>query len=168
MRCLALLLAWLLALPTATWAATATSTCTVGTGWATTPGNAAQGSNQTPDGALASTAVTGQPLLSITTCGLTSSVIPAGSTINGVQVRTVGCGSGTTGQRAINVNLLGVGTCTAKTGLSQGACGTMTDQTSGTTSDTWSCTALTLANVNATTFGASVQTNTSNSATNSI
>jgi hypothetical protein len=157
-RTLTLLLAlW----ATAAAAATATSTCTAATGWATTPTNALAG----PDAAFAQTAVTGQPQLQITSCAM---ALPAGSTVNGIQVRVVGCGAGTTGQKAIDVNLLGLGTCTAKLALAQSTCATTTDQTVGGVADLWSCSGVSQSAVNATTFGAGVSTNTSNSASNSI
>lgn len=157
-----LLLALLLVSPA--WAATATSTCTVASGWATTPNNALAG----PDGSFATTAVTGQPLLSVTSCAM---AVPAGGTITGIQVRVVSCGSGTSGQKALLINILGLGACTGKVTTSTPAtCPTTVDQglNPAATNDLWGCPSVSLSNVNATTFGASVQTNTSNSATNSV
>jgi hypothetical protein len=136
-------------------AATANSSCSAATGWATTPTNVLA-----DDANSAQTAVSGQPQLLITSCAMG---LPAGSTVQGIQVQVKGCGSGTTGQRRVDVNLLGLGTCTAKLALSQASCPTMTDQTVGGTADLWSCTSVSDTNVNATTFGASIQTNTSNS-----
>lgn len=141
-------------------AATATSSCTSAIGWSTTPTNALAG----PDSAYAITAITGQPQLQITNCAMG---IPAGSTINGIQVRVVGCANGTTGQRTWDINVLGLGTCTLKPQVYT-ACATNSDLTLGGVADTWSCTGVSQSAVNANTFGASVSTDTSNSQTQQV
>lgn len=101
--------------------------------------------------------------MNVTTCGFS---IPTDATVTGVQVRIIGCGTGSTAaRRRIQANLLGAGTCTAKTTLNQalsthcGGSGADTDQTVGATNDTWSCTALTASAVNATAFGVAITDN---------
>jgi hypothetical protein len=139
---------------------TVNSNCTAAAGWATTPTNALAG----PDSAYAITAATGQPSLNVTTCAFT---IPSGATINGIQIRVVGCGNGTTGQRTLSVNVTGPSGCVAKTTV-QTTCATNSDVTLGSTVDLWSCTSILDTDVNASTFGATVQTNTSHSQTEQV
>jgi hypothetical protein len=139
---------------------TVNSSCTAAAGWATTPTNALAG----PDSAYAITAVTGQPSLNITTCAF---AIPAGATINGIQIRVVGCGNGTTGQRTMNVNVIGTTSCNTKT-IVLNTCPSNLDTTVGTTVDTWGCANLSPSVVNASGFGATINTNTSHAQTEQI
>src|SRR5262245_2013305 len=101
---------------------------------------------------------TAQNALNVTTCNF---ALPTGSTVQGFSVRLLGCGTDSTvaANRQVKVNILNVGTCTAKT-LDQDDCAiTTTDQVVGGTSDLWSCSAATVANVNSTAFGVSIADN---------
>ena len=150
--------------PTPVSAVTATATCaaSAGTNW-TNPTNIL--SNADSD-AYASYTNSARDLLNVTTCTF-SPTVPDGSTITGIQVRHIGCGTGgTSAARQIDIGLLNLGTCTAKTGVNQAACPTWTDTTQGGTSDTWSCTGaqwasglVSTSNLNSTSFGATVRDN---------
>jgi len=91
------------------------------------------------------------------TFGFTASDIPANSTIDGITVEIDNHKTGTASNRLV-INLLNVGTCTAKN-LTQDSTDDATYDVLGGAADTWSCTALTQANIVNSAFGVTVNAN---------
>lgn len=82
--------------------------------------------------------------------------IPSGATIDGVTVEYDAFKTGTR-NNTFRFNLVNVGTCTSKETGVLATSDTDTYGTEGGTSDTWSCTSLTVTNVNSSSFGISVE-----------
>ncbi|MDP4010377.1 MAG: hypothetical protein Q8P37_00750, partial [Candidatus Spechtbacteria bacterium] len=88
------------------------------------------------------------------TFGFTATDIPAGATIDGVTVEIDNHKTGTNTNRLI-VNLLNAGTCTA-VNLTQDSVDDSTYDVLGGATNTWSCTALTQANIVSSAFGVTI------------
>ncbi len=128
------------------WAATETNSPTANAAVWTDAGNAHTQNDALATGDIAQTE-------SYTSFGFS---IGAGSTVDGIRVLYDAHRNPTDKNNTLEFNLLNVGTCTLKeTGVLADS-DTDAYRTEGSTSDTWSCTALTGANVDNSAFGVSV------------